>query len=263
MLYNVNDRYIGRSLALYGEWKEHEVRLFSRLLRPGHLVLDVGANIGPHTVFFARAVGAEGAVLAFEPQRLFFQALCANVALNSLPRCYCHPMAVGDHRGQIEVPVRSPWLKDFNFSALPLQGVKYTDCEIVELTTLDSFHLARCDFIKVEVVGMEYEVLKGAEQTLRNLRPILYVENDVLGTVDASSVNQVMADNQARSDRLVRYIASLGYELYWHVAPYFHADNFSGNRENVFGRLAARNMLCVPAGRGHSITALPRVDIPA
>src|SRR5260370_1945855 len=53
MLYNIHDVYVGRSLDLYGEFSEGEVGLFRRLVKPGDLVLDVGANIGPHTLFFS------------------------------------------------------------------------------------------------------------------------------------------------------------------------------------------------------------------
>src|SRR5215204_3016879 len=78
MMYNVNDQYIGRSLDLYGEYSEGEVDLFRQVLRPGDLALDVGANIGVHTVPMARLVGERGAVFAFEAQRTAYQTLCGN-----------------------------------------------------------------------------------------------------------------------------------------------------------------------------------------
>src|ERR1700704_2394713 len=83
MLYNKNDAYIGGSLRKYGEfcWLEFE-DVLNKVVRPGELVVDAGANIGTHPVEFSRLVGPEGAVFAFEPQRLVFQALCANIAIN-------------------------------------------------------------------------------------------------------------------------------------------------------------------------------------
>ena len=82
MLYNPNDKYIGRSLNLYGEFSEGEIALFRQLIKPGFVVLDIGANIGCHTVFMAQAMENSGRVIAIEPQRLTHQLLCANVALN-------------------------------------------------------------------------------------------------------------------------------------------------------------------------------------
>src|SRR5918993_5744771 len=105
MMYNVNDQYIGRSLDLYGEYSEGEVDLFRQILRQGDLALDVGANIGVHTVPMARLVGERGSVLAIEPQRLAYQTLCGNVALNGLLNVWCHNVAVGDTRGSLVVPL--------------------------------------------------------------------------------------------------------------------------------------------------------------
>ena len=82
LLFNQNDRFIGKSLELYGEYSEGEIDLFRQVVQPGTIVLEIGANIGTHTLFFARQVGHDGLVIAFEPQRLVFQCLCANMALN-------------------------------------------------------------------------------------------------------------------------------------------------------------------------------------
>ena len=84
MLFNAGDIYIGASLAAYGEFSEGEVALFRQLLRPGMTALDVGANIGAFTLPMARLVGATGRVIAWEPQRIVVQTLCANLALNAI-----------------------------------------------------------------------------------------------------------------------------------------------------------------------------------
>ena len=84
MMYNKNDRYIGRSLDLYGEFSEAEVAFFRAAIQPGMMVVDVGANIGCHSIAFARLVGPGGRVLAIEPQKQVYQMLVGNVALNHL-----------------------------------------------------------------------------------------------------------------------------------------------------------------------------------
>ncbi|HZK98573.1 MAG TPA: FkbM family methyltransferase [Caulobacteraceae bacterium] len=83
MLYNRNDQYVGASLARYGEFSRGESDLFGQIVRPGATVVEGGANIGVHTVEFSQRVGPGGSVWAFEPQRIVFQTLCANLALNS------------------------------------------------------------------------------------------------------------------------------------------------------------------------------------
>lgn len=81
-LYNRQDEFVGRSLELYGEWSEAEILLFRQLIEPDCVVVEAGSNIGAHTVWFSRAVGDRGRVIAYEPQRSVFQLLCANLALN-------------------------------------------------------------------------------------------------------------------------------------------------------------------------------------
>ena len=105
MLYSARDQFIGRSLDLYGEFSELECQVFAKLIRPGQTVYDVGANIGAHTLAFARLVGQTGLVAAFEPQRVVFQMLCANVALNGLSRVWTIWAACGRGVGQSKVLV--------------------------------------------------------------------------------------------------------------------------------------------------------------
>lgn len=78
------DPVIGRALDVYGEFAESENALMVRLVRPGDTVVDVGGNIGTVTLALAERVGAGGQVHVFEPQRLVFQLLCANLALNGI-----------------------------------------------------------------------------------------------------------------------------------------------------------------------------------
>jgi len=241
MLYNVNDDYIGRALDLYGEFSENELEAFSQLVHPGDVVLDVGANIGTHAVWFAQAVGPEGAVMAFEPQRIFFQTLCANVALNSLKNVVCHQFAIGAEPGEAAVPVANPSARQ-NFGATSIKPGQ--PGEPVSLVTLDELSITRCNLIKIDVEGMELDVLKGAANLIRATQPVLYVEND---------------RKDSREPELLRYIEFLGYEPYWHCPLMFNPNNYFGNSENVFADTISRNMLCMPAGS--HVENLERVPI--
>lgn len=243
MMYNVNDHYIGRSLDLYGEYSEGEVNLFRQVLRPGDLALDVGANIGVHTVPMAQFVGERGAVLAIEPQRLAFQMLCGNAALNQLLNVWCHNVAVGEAPGTIVVPILDP-RKPNNFGGLGLGG--FQQGESMPVIRLDDTPTPTCRLIKIDVEGMELQVLRGATQLIERSRPVLYVENDKLD----------------RSAELIRYIHSIGYDLYWHRIPLFNARNFLGNAQNVFGNVLSHNMLCVHRSNAGKMEGFPRVDVP-
>src|SRR5882762_3685701 len=95
-LFNKNDSYVGRSLNLYGEWCEDEIVSLSKVVQPGSLAVDVGANIGTHTVPLAKLVTNSGLVLAFEPQSVAFRYLVSNVTINNLLNVVCFNKAVGD-----------------------------------------------------------------------------------------------------------------------------------------------------------------------
>jgi len=227
MMYNVNDAFIGRSLDLYGEWCDDEVFVLGQVIKPGDLVVDVGANIGTHTVFFGKAVGEQGLVVAFEPQRLVFQTLCGNIALNGLTNVTCFPTAVGEQRGTVMVPSIDP-RQLFNFGAVKTGG---ETGECVDLVPLDELALRRCALIKVDVEGMETKVIAGAKETIARCRPALFLEND---TVE-------------RSRELLEAVEAIGYKGYWQIAGYFSPRNFFANRENVFARFQPQaNILCVP-----------------
>lgn len=226
MLFNRNDRYVGKSLNLYGEYSEAEIDLFRQVVKPGSLVVEVGANLGTHTLFFARQVGLDGAVVAFEPQRVVFQSLCANMALNSVTNVQCFQKAVGEKPGEILVPSLDS-TREENYGGLSLEGSQQG--ESTPLVTIDSLNLGRCALLKVDVEGMERQVLVGAAQTIARCRPILYVEND----------------RRERAAELVRFIDGLEYAMYWHLPPLFNPDNFLRNPTNVFGNTVSINMVCI------------------
>lgn len=104
MLYNINDLTVGRALDIYGEFSERETEFLGALVAPGDIVIDVGANIGALTVPLARAVGPEGAVIAFEPQPTLFQTLCANIALNGFLNVRTINGALGAEAGAVRLP---------------------------------------------------------------------------------------------------------------------------------------------------------------
>ena len=108
LMYPANDSFVGRALDLYGEWCESEIELFATLLAPGDVVVDVGANIGTHTVFFAKHVGPEGRVVALEPQRFVHGLLVANVAASGLANVECLLAAASAEEGTVAIPVVDP-----------------------------------------------------------------------------------------------------------------------------------------------------------
>ncbi|MDX8386779.1 MAG: FkbM family methyltransferase [Gallionella sp.] len=227
MLYHTADQYIGRGLKKYGEFSEGEAALFQQLLRQGDVVVEAGANFGAHTVAMAKMVGEQGNIIAFEPQRLVYQTMVANVALNSLTNVITLQAGLGAYPGSIKIPVLNP-AKGHNFGGFSIGS--HSDGEEVPVKTIDSLNLSRCRLIKADVEGMECDVLEGARDTITKLKPMLYVEND----------------RAEHSPQLIALIQSFGYRLWWHLPRMYNPDNFRADSENLFGNIVSVNMVCLP-----------------
>ncbi len=225
---NENDMYVGRALIKYGEYSQLEMDLLRQIVAPGDVAADVGANIGAHTVGIAKLVGQAGRVLAFEPQSVIFQNLCANVSLNSITNVDTFHCGLGDVPDTIKIP-RYRYDQPFNYAGIGLDG-NVDQGTAVEVKTFDDvFSYARLKLIKIDVEGMEENVLRGARQSIAKFKPVLYLEND-------------RAD---RSERLIELVMEMGYRLWWHLPPLFNPNNFFGETENIFPNVASLNMLCL------------------
>lgn len=234
MLFNAFDAYVGASLDAYGEFSEAEVAFILAMLGPDSVAMDVGANYGALTLPMARRART---VHAFEPQRPAFYALAANMALNGLDNVLCENVALADRAGFITVP-RLDFAAANNIGGLSLghPGTTGLGAYSVRADTLDEYaarhRLRRLDLVKVDVEGMEEQVLRGGEATLRALRPVLYVE----------------ADRREKVPSLRAFVESLGYRCTEHAPPLFSPANFYGNPRNIWDRdVVSLNLVCTPA----------------
>jgi FkbM family methyltransferase len=249
MMFLTNDM-IGRSLDLYGEFSEDEMRAFEALIPVGATVIDVGANVGTHTLAFSRMVGPAGRVVSFEPQRTIHNLLCGNLAMNRAGNVQAFHAAVGAALGVVRTPpidyVRPGY---FNFGALALGDASAypPGGETVSLVTLDSLALERCDLVTIDVEGMELAVLSGAQAMLRRTGAVLYLENN----------------REANSPALLAWLLGAGYRCYWHLTRYFAPENFFGATENVFPDMVEVNVIAVPAGRTADTGGLDEIHDPA
>jgi FkbM family methyltransferase len=151
----------------------------------GVVALDCGANIGVHTVEWARAMYGWGEVLAFEAQEKIFYALAGNVAINNCLNVSARYCAVGENCGQIEIP-EPDYLVPASFGSLELkktartefigQQIDYQKTRCVPQISIDSLRLKRLDLIKIDVEGMEADVLKGATESIAAHSPIMMIE---------------------------------------------------------------------------------------
>ncbi len=153
----------------------------------GVMAIDCGANIGVHTIEWARAMYGWGNVIAFEAQERVFYALAGNLAINNCFNARAIWAAVGAEEGTIRVPVPN-YLAPASFGSLEIkpstsnefigQHIDYSDAKTLptQMRSIDSFALARLDFVKIDIEGMEMDALMGARETIARCRPQLLIE---------------------------------------------------------------------------------------
>jgi FkbM family methyltransferase len=141
------------------------------------VVVDAGANAGFVSIPIAMEIlGRGGTVYAFEVQRMMYYALCGTTALNDLENLHVHNWALGSTVGMLKAgkpDYGAP--QDFGMFSLVDQNDPGAS-EQVPVTTVDSLALPRLDFFKIDVEGMEIDVLKGARETIRKWKPWCWVE---------------------------------------------------------------------------------------
>ena len=225
-----NDRYIGKQLDVLGYYSEGEVQLLLSLTTPGMTVVDVGANIGAITVPWARKAKQ---VWAFEPQGEIFNVLVKNLVMNGLYNVRAHPWGLNSLKRRMGVGPYDMEMNDANTGAVPLRGFWMNENEMVWTYPLDDIVKERVDIIKIDVEGMELEVLKGAARTIQRDWPILYLENN------------------ERSPELIQYILDLGYGMAWHLPVLECLVNKDAGTRTL---TLSSNMICVPPGIQVSIS---------
>jgi FkbM family methyltransferase len=166
MFLNPKDDGVCPSLIQDGCFEPYETELVTQEIKPGQVVVDIGANIGYYTLLFARQVGPTGKVIAFEPDPGNFQLLKKNVRANGYHNVVLMQKAVANRTGTMRLFVCSNNQGDHRLYDSH-DGRPTID---VETTTLDDA-LARetrpVNFIKMDIQGSEPGALQGMQQTLQ------------------------------------------------------------------------------------------------
>lgn len=238
-LANAYDRFLGHALLKYGECRELEHQLFAMLLSHGDHIIEVGSNIGVHTVGLAQVVGDTGKVIAVEPQPHLYRVLNANLALNNIQNVTTHLCGCGMHREFWTLPA-SDYTKPVahNSGSVSLSpsgpGIEVQVVPLEELVP-DSYAPR---LIKVDVEGMELDVLHGGHGLIQRHRPLLYVENDRID----------------KRRTLIQWILDLDYRAWWHLPPLYNPDNYFGVSDNEYPNVVSVNMLCIPREQNYFAT---------
>ncbi|MDD3445126.1 MAG: FkbM family methyltransferase [Zavarzinia sp.] len=200
-------RYMSVTAFLMRDWVEPELHFLDRLLGPGDVFLDVGANVGIFTLRGAPLVGPQGLVIAVEPGQTAFGELTSNLGLNpEFTQVRALRKALSDTVGEavlhhIEIG------NDPQAFSLLTDGSD-TESEKVAVTTLDQlaeeYGLQSIACMKMDVEGAEPMVIAGGRQTLERLKPIILFE-----------INTRLLDRKGEAaDDAFTALHGLGYETF-------------------------------------------------
>jgi FkbM family methyltransferase len=150
-----------------GFYEQGTMHVIASCLRPGDVFVDAGASVGQMTFHAARCVGATGRVFAFEPAPERFDDLVAGIAVNRLDNVRPFPIGLSDEPGERELDLRgSPSM------AHPARAACSARVAVRRLDDVLAEHgVDRVRFIKIDVEGLEPEVLLGAERLIASPRP--------------------------------------------------------------------------------------------
>jgi FkbM family methyltransferase len=228
--YFSNDTPIGESIREYGEWAQVELEFLRQFLPAGGCAVDVGANIGSHTLAFSDFVGPSGTVYAFEPHRQIFPVLERNTRANDLRNVVVKHAGVGNKADQA-YSVKLAADSRIDSSSAKLQGVSSTGSQpSVPIVRLDEHDFKRCDLIKIDILDGVTEAVAGMEGILAQFKPVLFIRCDVAGLFDDV---QALYDWAGWNFNLIRTAT-------------FNPQNILANPHNLLGHGRETSLLISP-----------------
>lgn len=222
MAYYKTDDPIGTCLFFYGEWAEQEFDIISKLVNHDSNCIDLGANIGTHTVWFSRNC-YNGFIFSIEPQFYIFQLLNTNIVLNDVTNCIPINSFIMNKTDKIKVKalladpntINKLNYGEFNSDKYADENGIYTN--VIKLDDIDYFD-KKINMIKMDCEGFEKEALLSGECLLRKDKPHMYLE----------------FNSRTGNDELLYVLNDMGYNCYWHVYPKFNKNNFKNNNQNIW-----------------------------
>lgn len=186
-------------LVFFGTFESEIRRIFRTLLPIGGVALDVGANVGWHTLLMASLVGANGRVLAVEANPAMRQRLCEHLRLNHLANVEIFASALADAERTVQFYAPSSDSPDTgdghviaSETATPANTIR------VQARPLDAIAaeagLERLDLIKIDVEGFEWPVLQGGRETITRFRPHIIFEHNAEFASRGGATPEAMAE---------------------------------------------------------------------
>ncbi|UMB76863.1 FkbM family methyltransferase [Dickeya fangzhongdai] len=180
---DTKEPFITLHLLEHGEWETPVRRELQRLLTPGSTFIDVGANIGLHTLYATTLIGETGRIIALEPHPVTRELLRKNLEINGLlDRVAISPLAISNEDNStvlFEYFAEHPAMSGLKISKEILEKfngtIERTEVNTITIDTLVSNYDIVPDLIKIDVEGFEYSVLEGCIKTIQDYPQVQFL----------------------------------------------------------------------------------------
>lgn len=224
------DEYI----YLYGIYEPNILDTIEKYLKQGDIFIDIGANIGQHSMFAASIVGNTGKVYSFEPIPRIYNQLLDSVHLNNFDNIVeVHNIALGEKNDKKTLHISSK-----NVGGSSLVEISGDEKIQVKITPGDNIisQLQKIDLIKIDVEGYEYETLSGIQVTLKRYKPIIIMEFN----------GESYIRNGNRGDKIISLLNNLEYSLY-DIGDYMKKiTNTKNFLQSFVSKRSQTDILCLP-----------------
>lgn len=204
------------------DWEEFN--LIEKYVKNGDVVFDIGSNMGFYTIWFSKFIGNNGSVFSFEPDSKNFSRLKKNIELNNLDnQISANQLAVSDHDGVVKFTTGFDGENHISNSG-------ETNISEVNSIRLDSFYqlksITKVSYLKIDVEGFEYAVLKGGEELFnKKIVDIIQLE-----------INSAIENSATSIEMILQLLKEYNYTLckYDIVTNKLVSIDYHSERENYF-----------------------------
>jgi len=176
-------KYLDKCIIDLGVFEVTSTEVVRKLVKPGNVVIDVGANIGYYTVLLSKLVGDAGKIISFEPTENYRKILQKNIDENNITNCMIFPYGLSNQNINAEICIG-----ECSATMHWVDNIRPQNTENITLYKLDDIvdklGVSQIDFIKVDIDGHEPAFLDGAKRTLTNYDPVILLEVNHLNYLD-------------------------------------------------------------------------------